>query len=264
MSDDKPTTVNMSPILWISLNTVREHLRDKLFYNLAFFALLLIASAVVLSRLTIGDYHRVLIDVGLASIDIIGVMIAVFLGIGLLNRELERRTLYLVLSKPVPRSSLVLGKYLGLLLTLSLNILLLFTGLLSVLWMTGVPVTAGLFQAALATHLECAVVTAMAMVFSAFTTATLSAMCTFSLFVVGHNITTLRVVAEKSEEAIRMVMTGFIYVLPDLEHFNLRSHAVHEATVPALNVLMVGGYACMYATVLLGLAIALFNRRDIP
>jgi len=93
----------MSQIVWISLNTVREHLRDKLFYNLAFFALLLIASAVILSRLTIGDYHRVLIDVGLASIDLIGVMIAVFLGIGLLSRELERRTLYLVLSKPVPR-----------------------------------------------------------------------------------------------------------------------------------------------------------------
>src|SRR6185503_15264513 len=174
MSDDKPTTVNMSQIVWISLNTVREHLRDKLFYNLAFFALLLIASAVILSRLTIGDFPRVLIDVGLASIDLIGVMIAVFLGIGLLSRELERRTLYLVLSKPVPRSHLVLGRYFGLLLTLSLNIILLMTGLLGVLWMSGAPVTLGLFQAALATYLECAVVTAIAVVFSSFTGATLS------------------------------------------------------------------------------------------
>src|SRR5215467_9315678 len=106
----------MSQILLISFNTVREHLRDKLFYNLAFFALLLIGSAVFLSRLTIGDYQRVLIDVGLGTINIMGIIIAVFIGIGLISRELERRTLYLVLSKPVPRWHLVLGKYFGLLL----------------------------------------------------------------------------------------------------------------------------------------------------
>lgn len=255
--------MRMSQIWWISLSTVREHLRDKLFYNLAFFAFLLLACAVVLSRLTIGDYHRVLIDVGLASINIISVMISVFLGIGLLNRELERRTLYLLLTKPVPRSHLVLGKYVGLLLTLALNIVSLLTALLCVFWLTGVPVTAGVFQAAFATYLECAVLTAMSMVFSAFTTATLSAMCTLSLFVIGHNITTLRVVAEKSEELVRAVMTGLIYVLPDLEHFNLRSHALHEVTVPATNVMMLGGYACVYSALLLGLAVALFQRRDI-
>jgi len=253
----------MSQIVWISLNTVREHLRDKLFYNLAFFALLLIASAVILSRLTIGDFHRVLIDVGLASIDLIGVMIAVFLGIGLLSRELERRTLYLVLSKPVPRSHLVLGRYFGLLLTLSLNIILLMTGLLGVLWMSGVPVTLGLFQAALATYLECAVVTAIAVVFSSFTGATLSAMCTLSLFVIGHNITSLRVVAEKSEELVKAVITGIVYVLPNLEHFNLRSHVVHEVAVPAINVLLLTGYACIYAAILLGVATMLFKHRDI-
>ena len=253
----------MKQIVWISLNTVREHLRDKLFYNLAFFALLLIASAVILSRLTLGDYHRVLIDVGLASIHIIGIMIAVFLGIGLLSRELERRTLYLVLSKPVPRSHLVLGKYFGLLLTLSLNVLLLMTGLVCVLWMTGVPLRTGLFQAAVATYLECAVVTAMAMVFSAFTTATLSVMCTLALFVIGQNLTSLKVVAEKSEEVLKVMIMAIIYVLPDLEHFNLRSHVVHQVTVPAVNMLILAGYACVYAAVLVGMATMLFNRRDI-
>jgi ABC-type transport system involved in multi-copper enzyme maturation permease subunit len=254
----------MNQIVWISLNTVREHLRDKLFYNLFFFALLLIASAVVLSRLTIGDYHRVLIDVGLSSINIIGLMIAMFLGIGLLSREMEKKTLYLVLSKPVPRSHLVFGIYFGLLLTLFLNIAILTSWFLCVLWMTGVPVTPGLFQAAMATYLECAVVTAMAMVFSAFTGSTLSAMCTLSLFVIGHNMTSLRALAEKSEEAVKVIITGIIYVLPDLEHFNLRSHVVHEITVPAINMLTLAGYACVYAAVLLGMTTVLFKHRDIP
>jgi ABC-type transport system involved in multi-copper enzyme maturation permease subunit len=253
----------MKQIFWISLNTVREHLRDKLFYNLAFFALLLIVSAAILSRLTIGDYQRVLIDVGLASINIIGVMIAVFLGVGLLSRELEKRTLYLVLSKPVPRSHLVLGKYFGLLLTLSLNIVLLMTWLLCVLWVTGVQVTAGLFQALLGTYLECAVVTAIALVFSGFTTATLSTMCTVSLFVIGHNVASLRALAERSEEAVKSVTTGIIYLLPNLEHFNLRSHVVHEVAVPAINVLLLVGYASAYAAVLLMIATMLFQHRDI-
>jgi ABC-type transport system involved in multi-copper enzyme maturation permease subunit len=213
--------------------------------------------------LTIGDFHRVIVDVGLASINIISVFIAVFLGIGLLNREMERRTLYLLLTKPVSRSYVVLGKYLGLLLTLTVNVLSLTVGLVFVLWMMAVPVTAGLLQAALATYLECAVVTAISMVFSAFTSATLSAMCTLALFVIGHNVSTLRVVADKSEEVIRAVMTGITYVLPDLEHFNLRSHAVHEAAVPAINVLLLAGYASVYAALLLGLAIVLFKRRDI-
>jgi ABC-type transport system involved in multi-copper enzyme maturation permease subunit len=253
----------MSPIVWIGLNTVREHLRDKLFYNLFFFAMLLIASAIVLSRLTIGDYHRVLIDVGLASINIISLMIAVFLGIGLLSREVERKTLYLVLSKPIPRSYLVLGKYVGLLLTLFLNIVILTSWFLCVLWMTGVPVTLGLFQAVLATYLECALVTAMAMVFSAFTGATLSTMFTISLFVIGHNMTTLRALTEKSEEAVKAIITAMIYVLPDLEHFNLRSSVVHDMTVPAMNILILAGYAWIYAALLLGLTTVLFKQKDI-
>jgi ABC-type transport system involved in multi-copper enzyme maturation permease subunit len=254
----------MNQIVCISLNTVREHFRDKLFYNLAFFALLLIACAVILSRLSIGNNHRVLVDVGLTSINIISIMMAVFLGIGLLSRELERRTLYLLLSKPVPRRHLVLGKYMGLLITLLLNILLLTMGLSCVLWMTDAPMTVGIFQAALAMYLECAVVTAIAMLFSAFTGATLSAMCTLSLFVVGHNMTSLRIVADRSEEAVKMILNGIMYVLPDLEHFNVRSHVIREATLPAMNVLTLTGYACLYAAVLLMLTTILFKHRDIP
>jgi ABC-type transport system involved in multi-copper enzyme maturation permease subunit len=253
----------MNQILLISLNTVREHLRDKLFYNLAFFALLLIGSAVLLSRLTIGDYQRVLIDVGLGTINLIGVIIAVFIGIGLISRELQGRTLYLVLSKPVPRWHLVLGKYFGLLLTLLLNMMLMVTGLVLVLWAMEVPVTLGLFQAILATYLECAVVTAIAVAFSAFTTSTLSVMCTLALFVIGHSVTSLRVLGERSGEAVKPFFIGMIYLLPNFEHFNLRSHVVHKVTVPAVDVLILVGYASAYAAILLMIATMVFQHRDV-
>lgn len=253
----------MSQILLISLNTVREHLRDKLFYNLAFFALLLIGSGVFLSRLTIGDYQRVLIDVGLGIINIIGVIIAVFIGIGLISRELERRTLYLVLSKPVTRCHLVLGKYFGLLVTLLLNMMLMMTGLVLILWVMAVPVTPGLFQAVLAAYLECAVVTAIAITFSAFTTSTLSAMCTLALFAIGHSVTSLRILGERSGKAVRPLITGMIYLFPNLEHFNLRSHVVYEVTVPALDMLILVGYASAYAAVLLMIATMVFQHRDV-
>jgi Cu-processing system permease protein len=137
------------------------------------------------------------------------------------------------------------------------------TWLLCVLWVTGVQVTAGLFQALLGTYLECAVLTAIALVFSAFTTATLSTMCTVSLFVIGHNVASLRALTERSEEAVKSVTTGLIYILPNLEHFNLRSHVVHEAAVPAANVLLLVGYASAYAAVLLMIATMLFQHRDI-
>ena len=97
-------------ILSIALNTFRENLREKLLYNLLFFALLMIGSSILLSRITLGDYHRLILDLGLASINLFGVLIAIFVGIGLVSKEVDRKTIYTIVSKPIPRYEFLLGK----------------------------------------------------------------------------------------------------------------------------------------------------------
>ena len=121
-------------VLSIALNTFRENLRDKLLYNLLVFALLMIGSSLLLMRLTLGEFHRLLLNVGLGSINIFGVLIAIFVGIGLVNKEIEKKTIYTIVSKPVARYQFLIGKYLGLTMTLFVNTVIMAGGLLLVLF----------------------------------------------------------------------------------------------------------------------------------
>src|SRR5512136_35955 len=109
-------------IVPIALNTFRENVRDKVLYNLVIFAFLLIASALILGELSIGQEVKIIVDLGLASVSLVGGMMAVFIGIGLVYKEIDRRTIYNIVSKPVERYQFLLGKFLGLLMTLSVNV----------------------------------------------------------------------------------------------------------------------------------------------
>src|SRR6266545_1123550 len=111
----------MWPVIVIALNTFRENLRDKILYNLVLFAFLLIGASVLLADLTIMEHHKMIADMGLAAINLVGVIIAVFVGIGLVSKEIERRTIYTIMARPITRTQFVLGKYLGLVMTLSVN-----------------------------------------------------------------------------------------------------------------------------------------------
>src|SRR5574337_15511 len=127
-------------VLSIAFNTFRENLRDKLLYNLLIFALLMIGSSLILMRLTLGEFHRLILDIGLGSINFFGVLIAIFVGIGLVSKEIEKKTIYTIVSKPVARYQFLLGKYLGLSLTLLINTAIMAAGLLAVLYFQDVHV----------------------------------------------------------------------------------------------------------------------------
>src|SRR3954452_20087275 len=113
----------------IALNTFREAVRDRVLYNLVIFALLLLASAPLFGQISIGMERLIVVNVGLTSISIFGVIIAIFIGIGLVSKEIEKRTLYTILSRPVRRWEFMAGKYLGLMLTLAVNTALMTLGL---------------------------------------------------------------------------------------------------------------------------------------
>lgn len=249
-------------VISIALNTFRENLRDKLLYNLLVFALLMIGSSVILSRLTLGEFHRLILDLGLGSINFFGVLIAIFVGIGLVNKEIEKKTIYTIVSKPVARYQFLIGKYFGLTITLFVNTVVMTLGLLVVLYFQAVPVDGLLFQALGMIFVEFMVITAMALLFSTFTSATLSAIFTLAMYVIGHLTADLKVFGDKMGDVGKQALNAFYYVLPNLERFNLKGHVTHHIEVPALDLLLIAAYGFLYVGLLLVTASVIFQRRD--
>lgn len=249
--------------IWsIAFNTFRENLRDKLLYNLVIFALLMIGSSLILMRLTLGEFHRLILDIGLGSINFFGVLIAIFIGIGLVSKEIEKKTIYTIVSKPVARFQFLLGKYLGLSFTLLINTAIMTIGLLAVLYLQDVPVHGVLFKALSMIMLEFMVITAMALLFSTFSSATLSAIFTLAVYVIGHLTPDLKAFGQKMEGLSQTVLEGMYYVLPNLERFNLKGHVTHQLDVPVGDLVMIAAYGLAYTAFLLILASVIFQHRD--
>ena len=249
-------------VLSIALNTFRENLRDKILYNLLIFALLMIGSSLLLMRLTLGEFHRLLLDIGLGSVNIFSVLIAIFVGIGLVSKEIDKKTIYTIVSKPVARFEFLLGKFFGLTLTLFVNMLIMTAGLLAVLMAQSVPIEAVLFKAIGLILLECMVVTAVALLCSTFTSATLSAIFTLAIYVIGHLTPDLKTFGQKMDGLGRSMLEGMYYLLPNLERFNLKGHVTHQLDVPLNDLALIVAYGMAYTAFLLLLASLIFQRRD--
>jgi ABC-type transport system involved in multi-copper enzyme maturation permease subunit len=249
--------------IWaVALCTMREAVRDKLLYNLVAFALLLIGSTILLSWLTLGDFHRLVLDLGLASINLFGVAIAIFVGVGLVSREVDRKTIYVVLSKRISRRQFLLGKYLGLACTVAGNVAMMGLGLILVLWVMDIPVQGALAGALVAICVELWILTAVALLCSTFTTTTLSAICTLAVYVIGHSLGPLTSLGSKLDTIGRTILTAMTYVLPDLERFNLKGLVIEPHPVGSLDFLMMVAYGITYIGFLLALATLVFQRRD--
>ena len=252
----------MRRILSISLNTFRETLREKLLYNLLIFALLMIGSSILLSRLTLGAANRLLLALGLASINLFGVIIAIFVGIGLVSKEIDKKTIYTIVSKPVPRYEFLLGKYLGLGITLLVNTVIMVAGLLLVLHVMDVPIEFVLFKSLLLIFMELLVITAVALLFSTFTSSTLSAIFSLAIYVIGHVSADLKTFGAKLDVVSRSLVNALYYLLPNLERFNLKGHVIHRLDVGIADMALIICYGLAYTALLLMTAAVIFQRRD--
>jgi ABC-type transport system involved in multi-copper enzyme maturation permease subunit len=247
----------------IALNTFRENLRDRILYNLLFFALLLMGFSVLLGDLTIAEQSKIVTDLGLAAINLVGVAIAIFVGIGLVSKEIERRTIYTIMARPITRAQFILGKYLGLALTLLINLGIMLIVFLATLFMDHVPVHSGLFQAVQLIYVELLLVTALALFFSTFSSTAVSAMMTLGFYVIGHLTADLKgIAAQSSSDLIKTVMTGLYYVCPNLEALNVKGLAAQGTVVAVSYQALVSVYGLVYAAVLVTAACAVFSRRD--
>ncbi len=259
-------------VLSIARNTFRENIRDKILYNLILFAILMILSSIGLGQLTLGHEDKVIVDLGLSAISIFGTLIAIFIGISLVYKELERRTVYSLLAKPIHRWEFIVGKYLGLMFTLTVNVAIMTAGLmLTLLYHGGVePQTyLRLLPAVYLTLLSLVLTTALALLFSTFSTPVLSAVFTFFLWVSGHFNTDILEFGNIAKSGVLKWITKVIYyVVPNLSGFkivgsmNVIQSAAYAQPIPFGAVAWTTIYGFLYSAVLLIIAILVFSRRD--
>jgi ABC-type transport system involved in multi-copper enzyme maturation permease subunit len=261
---------------WIAINVFRESVRDKVLYNLVFFAILMIGASYLIGQLTAGQDVKIIKDLGLAATSIFGLFIAVFIGIGLVSKEVERRSVYSLLAKPIHRYQLLIGKYCGLVLTLAVNISVMAAALYVVLAYMSWGVSAeaariwdapaldpALLKAVALLLAELTIVTAIALFFSTFSTPMLSAALTFGLYVVGHFTNDLRNFADLLDApAVARVSRGLSWALPNLAQFDVRADVVHGLPVSFGYMGLAGLYAAVYVAMLLTISVLIFSRRD--
>ena len=266
----------MRVISCIALHVFKESVRDKVLYNVVLFAVLLISVSYLIGQLTAGQDVKIIKDLGLGATQVFGLFIAVFIGIGLVSKEVERRSIYSLLSKPVRRHQLILGKYAGLVLTLAVNIAVMAVALYAVLgyleWVETeefrqvweAPATdPAMLRAIFLLFAQLMLVTAIALFFSTFSSPILSAALTFGLFVVGHFNADLRDFENVVDSrAAAYLARALYYVLPNLAPFDVKAEVVHAQPVSLGYVAWTTGYALAYIGALLLAAMFIFSRRD--
>ena len=253
--------------LAIVLNTFREAVRDRVLYNLIAFALILIASALLFGQISIGIQKTILLNVGLSAISIFGLLIAIFLGIGLVYKEMDKRSLYALLSKPIRRRQFIIGKFLGLNFTLLVNTALMSAGLWAALYYLMrrfEPQDLSVWVAIYFILLELSLVTALCLFFSCFATPVLSAVFTFMAYVIGNFAADIRAFGELTENSLLQGLTTVLYyLLPNFSDFNVSAWVSHGKPVAAEVVLLNTLYALCYDTILVAAAVWIFSRKDL-
>jgi ABC-type transport system involved in multi-copper enzyme maturation permease subunit len=253
-------------IAYIASNTFREAVRDRVLYNLIAFVLLLSGAAVLVGQISIEIEKLVVINLGLTAVSLFGVVIAIFIGIGLVSKEIEKRTLYTVLSRPVRRWEFIIGKFFGLAGTLVVNTFLMAIGVFGALFYAShklVRADALILVALYFIVLEFLIICSLALLFSSFSSPLLSAVFAFSLFVIGSFAEDLRNFAGMAHGTARWLATAAAYLVPNFSAFNVISSVAHEQPVAGQLVLQNTLYALFYATMALSGAILIFEHRDL-
>lgn len=253
-------------IVAIAANTFREAVRDRVLYNLIVFALLLVAASFLVGEISIGIERQVLINLSLTAISLFGVVIAIFIGIGLVSKEIEKRTLYTVVTRPVRRWEFMVGKFCGLVGTLVVNTFFM---------------TVGFFVALLAlTHrfqradgwllialwfiiLQFVIVTALALLFSSFTTPLEATVFSFVLFVVGTFAEDLRGFARMANGGVHALVTLAGYLVPNIASLNVIARVAHDQPIAGSLILFNTLYAVLYSAAAIAAAVLIFEKRDL-
>ncbi len=247
----------------IAFNTFREAIRDRILYLLLFFALVSLLFSRLLALLTVGDRVKIVTDVGLASISLFGALMAILMGTGLVYKEIDKKTIYTLLSKPIHRHQFLLGKYFGLVLTLFVMLILMALIFFVVYFLHALTIEWSMLIALFYIFLELCLITAVALFFSCFSTPILSSIFSLAFYLIGHLSWGLETLIQKMEPGLGKVTAQILYTfLPDLENFNFKTEIVHHLPIPPQVLLFSTFYGIFYTVFVLFLAILVFRKRD--
>jgi ABC-type transport system involved in multi-copper enzyme maturation permease subunit len=257
----------MNSVLIVGRNTFREAVRDRVLYNLVFFALLMIASAMLIGQISMGIETVVMISLGLSAISLIGLLIAAFTGVGLVSKEIDKRTLHAVLAKPLRRWEFLLGKFAGLVVTLAVNTAAMAAGLFLALWLVKHSVTPSDLVVLVAVYfilLKLMLVVALAMLFSCFTSPLLALLFTGGLYLAGLFVSELRSLQVTTlTPQMQKFFAVVSYVLPNFGNYDVMGAAAHGRAVAGMLVLHNTLYTLLYCAMVLSAAAVIFSRKDL-
>ena len=265
----------MNKIIAVALNTFLETRRDKILYSFFIFAIIMILSSLVFSTLSAEQYHKIVKDFGLTAISLFSILISIFLGTGLVYKEIEKKTVYNIFSKPIERYQFITGKYLGIAITILVIMLLMSLIFLGIVLLIQLPNKSfieyyygGLyFNELLAAlyfeYLECLVVIGIAILFSCFTSPVLALLFTFLIFAIGRFSSDIKLFAnEINNNVVSIISDVLYYTIPNLEKFNIRSEAVYGGNLSLELILNTTAYALIFSLILLLLSIVVFQRKE--
>lgn len=255
----------MTGRLWaIALNTFRENRRDRILYVLLLFAVLMIIAGIAVSELSPFEQPKILLDLGQASMFLVGSLIAILLGAGLVSKEIERRTIYVIVSKPVGRGEFLVGKVLGLAITLTAATAVMAVILLAVTSLYGQPPTLALGQSIVLLWCQLTLLVCLAVAFASFVSSTtLAVMFSFSCWILGQVAEDLDVLARRIESpAVAGLLRAFYWLLPNLSLLDAKVRGTYGVPVPAAEFFSAIGYAVAYSVMLLAFASLAISRRD--
>jgi ABC-type transport system involved in multi-copper enzyme maturation permease subunit len=247
----------------IALHTLKEAIRDRILYLILFFAVICIGFSRLLALLTIGDRVKIIKDVGLSSLSLFGALMAILIGTGLVYKEIDKKTIYTLLSKPIHRYQFLLGKFFGLVLTLFIMLLLMSIIFLALIFFHTFTIEWQLLIAILYIFLELCLITAVALLFSCFSTPILSSIFSLAFYLIGHTAWGLETLIVKIKSGFgKALAQGLYHFLPDLENFNFRTEVVHNLPIPASIFLYSTLYGLFYTLFVLTIALLIFRKRD--
>ncbi len=254
----------MRAVFSVAATAFRESIRNKTMLAILLLAVGFIVSALLLAELALDQRTRVIMDWGLFCVSAFGVLLSILVGVSQVHKEIRRKNLYVILTKPIYRWQYIFGKYLGLASTLLVELAVLSASLIALLAFEGISPSALLFQSLLLALFEILLVAAIAVFFSSFSSPYLSGVFTFAIFVVGRSIPVLEKLAEKTHNAVGYaVLKVLVWGLPDLSEFNKATRVVHNLPIGWDHVGLGAMYATGYTLLLLLLSALIFSRRDI-
>ena len=254
--------MGLTRLLAVAANTFRETVRERVLYNLVFFAILMTLCGLLLGQLSIRQDEKIIKDVGLAAMEVFGTLIAVFIGIGLVSKEIERKSLYPLLAKPLSRAELFVGKFAGLGFTLLVNVAAMSAGLLLTLAVTRDEADPSLLKAIIPIYIGLLLVVAIALLFSTVTSTALAAVCTVCVLLVGRFSDVIRNMKQVAPGVPDLMVDVLYYALPNFRNFDLKDKVTYGDFVPWAAVGWIALYGAAYIAAVLGLGIAAFRRTE--